>query len=82
MKTTTIKKVLKSLNLMVKYYKMYKTAVKKIWLCLILITICTACGTTKVSVQKPAEGTSTTITVTTNNPITTTPNTNISDLWK
>ena len=36
--------------------------------------LCVACGTTKVSVQKPAEGTSTTITVTTNNPITTTTN--------
>lgn len=38
-----------------------------------------ACGSTRVAVQKPAEGTSTTITVTTNNPITTNvdPNTNV-----
>lgn len=35
-----------------------------------------SCGSTKVAVSKPAEGTSTTITVTTNNPIQTnvTPN--------
>lgn len=41
---------------------------------LIICAICailTSCGSTKVSVSKPAEGTSTTITVTTNNPITT-----------
>lgn len=30
-----------------------------------------SCGTTKVAVSKPEQGTSTTITVTTNNPVTT-----------
>lgn len=38
---------------------------------LISIIILSSCGSTKVSVSQPAEGTSTTITVTTNNPITT-----------
>lgn len=39
---------------------------------LITITfITTACGSTKVAVERPAAGTQTTITVTTNNPITT-----------
>ena len=32
----------------------------------------TSCGTTRATITKPAEGTSTTITITTNNPITTT----------
>ncbi len=31
----------------------------------------TSCGVTKATISKPAEGTSTTITITTNNPITT-----------
>ena len=37
----------------------------------------TSCGTTKATITKPAEGTSTTITITTNNPITTNTNPNI-----
>ena len=37
----------------------------------------TSCGTTKATISKPAEGTSTTITITTNNPITTTTTPNI-----
>ena len=36
-----------------------------------------SCGTTKATISKPAEGTSTTITITTNNPITTTTTPNI-----
>ena len=37
-----------------------------------------SCGTTRATIQRPAEGTTTTITITTNNPITTdvTPNIN------
>lgn len=43
----------------------------------------TSCGVTKATISKPAEGTQTTITITTNNPITTNvePNTNL-QLWK
>ena len=37
----------------------------------------TSCGTTKATISKPAEGTMTTITITTNNPITTNTNPNI-----
>lgn len=37
----------------------------------IAAVLLTSCGSTKVAVSKPAEGTSTTITVTTNNPIST-----------
>ena len=37
----------------------------------------TSCGTTKATISKPAEGTCTTITITTNNPITTNTNPNI-----
>lgn len=34
----------------------------------------TSCGTTRATISKPAEGTTTTITITTNNPISTTTN--------
>lgn len=37
----------------------------------------TSCGTTKATISKPAEGTQTTITITTNNPITTNTNPNV-----
>lgn len=39
----------------------------------------TSCGVTKATIQRPAEGTVTTVTITTNNPITTntTPNVNL-----
>lgn len=40
-------------------------------LILILFASLTSCGSTKAVISKPAEGTSTTITITTNNPITT-----------
>lgn len=36
-----------------------------------------SCGTTRATITKPAEGTSTTITITTNNPITTNTNPNV-----
>lgn len=48
----------------------YRKALAKALAMLICGTL-TACGSTKVSVSKPAEGTSTTITVTTNNPVST-----------
>ena len=48
----------------------------KIWWCAVA-AILASCGTTKVSVSKPNEGSYTTITVTTNNPITTTPQTEV-----
>lgn len=38
----------------------------------------TSCGVTKATIQRPAEGTTTTVTITTNNPITTTTTPNIS----
>ena len=43
----------------------------------------TSCGITKATISKPAEGTQTTVTITTNNPISTNvePNTNV-QLWK
>lgn len=54
-----------------KNYVTMKTNIKKIWLfAAICICIC-ACGTTKVKVNRPDHGTYTTITVTTNNPIST-----------
>ena len=36
-----------------------------------------SCGTTRATITKPAEGTTTTITITTNNPITTNTNPNV-----
>lgn len=42
----------------------------------VILTL-TSCGTTRATITKPAEGTSTTITITTNNPITTTTTPNI-----
>lgn len=41
-----------------------------LWLLLMAASV-SSCGSTKVVVDKPAQGTQTTITVTTNNPITT-----------
>lgn len=59
--------VLEFITKSIKNFNSMKEKLKKIWFVAILITM-TACGTTQVSVQKPAEGTQTTITVTTNNP--------------
>lgn len=41
-----------------------------------LLGLC-SCGTTRATITKPAQGTSTTITITTNNPITTNTNPNV-----
>lgn len=54
----------------IKNYNNMKSKIEKIWFLAILLTLA-ACGSTKVSVDRPAAGTQTTITVTTNNPITT-----------
>lgn len=72
-----------------KIKRMWKKIRKAIYkgICVFFATIlCVGCGTTKAVVSKPAAGTSTVITITTNNPITTdvspdvqlklTPNTN------
>ena len=76
----TLKKIQKTLKALQVFlnsiYKNYKNMTKKIstiWACLILFALLSvqSCGSTKVSVEKPAQGTQTTITVTTNNPITT-----------
>lgn len=72
--TTKIRKTNKAVQTLIKNIiksiKQFKTSMKKICLISVLLALC-ACGSTKVSVDKPAQGTSTTITVTTNNPITT-----------
>ena len=44
---------------------------KKILFLATIISIVCSCGSTRVTVDRPATGTQTTITVTTNNPITT-----------
>lgn len=62
------KAVLEFIKKTIKNYNSMKEELKKIWL-MAMICAFASCGTTQVSVQKPAEGTQTTITVTTNNPI-------------
>lgn len=65
-------KALKTLHKnLIKSLKTYQNQMKKIVFILMCILTLMACGSTKVSVDKPASGTQTTITVTTNNPITT-----------
>lgn len=54
-----------------KNYQSMKKKIKTIWACVIACLILQSCGVTKATVSKPAAGTSTTITITTNNPITT-----------
>lgn len=77
MKTNKLQKRLKNLK---KAFTNYGKAIRKATskfhgeisksLALFFITITLfSCGSTKVSVSKPSEGTCTTITVTTNNPI-------------
>lgn len=73
-----IKKLKKTHNIFVSFitktiknYKLMKNQLNKIWALILLTVIICSCGSTKVTVSKPAEGTSTTITVTTNNPIST-----------
>lgn len=60
----------------IKNFISMKKKIKSIWL-FVLLFVMVSCGSTKVSVDKPAQGTSTTITVTTNNPITTEVNPNV-----
>ena len=48
-----------------------RAKMKKLMLFITFAVIATSCGSTRVSVDKPAQGTTTTITVTTNNPIST-----------
>ena len=76
-----LQKVVKRINLFVtqtiKNYKSMKQAIKKIMLVLVVSIVTCSCGSTKVAVDRPAQGTSTTITVTTNNPITTEVNPNV-----
>lgn len=50
---------------------------KKVIIIMTFAIIATSCGSTRVSVDKPAQGTTTTITVTTNNPISTEVNPNV-----
>jgi hypothetical protein len=59
-----IKNILKTLQT-------YRNDMKKITFLLAVTIMAAACGSTKVLVDKPATGTQTTITVTTNNPIST-----------
>lgn len=54
-----------------KTFQTYKNDMKKITFLLAVTMMVAACGSTKVLVDKPAAGTQTTITVTTNNPIST-----------
>lgn len=72
-----IKRIRLFLNQTYKNYISMKSAIKKIMLLLALAVMVSACGSTKVSVDRPAQGTCTTITVTTNNPITTEVNPNV-----
>lgn len=54
-----------------------KTIITAIAVIVAIIFGLTSCGTTKATITKPAEGTSTTITITTNNPISTNTNPNV-----
>lgn len=67
----TLKAINKFLNSIYKSYSSMKKQLSKIWLMLTLAFIMMSCGTTRVSVNRPDNGTYTQITVTTNNPITT-----------
>ena len=68
-------------NLSEKQQQKIKDAVKTIItaLAVIVATIfgLTSCGTTRATIAKPAEGSYTTITITTNNPISTNTNPNV-----
>lgn len=70
------------LNSVKQTWNKYKTDMKKILFMMLCIFCLMACGTTKVAVSRPQNGTYTQITVTTNNPITTDvkPDTNL-DLY-
>lgn len=58
--------------------KLSKEAYRKLWYIITALIAAigaalgfTSCGVTKATISRPSEGTSTTITITTNNPITT-----------
>lgn len=53
-----------------------KTAITAISVIIATIFGLSSCGVTKATIAKPAQGSYTTVTITTNNPITTTPNIN------
>lgn len=72
-----IKRINKFLLQTYKNYTKMKADIKKIIASLLILVVLTACGSTRVSVDRPSQGTSTTITVTTNNPITTEVNPNV-----
>lgn len=57
------------------YRKMFANIAKLFTLACGMVA-CISCSSTKVSVSKPLQGTTTTITVTTNNPVTTETNVN------
>lgn len=78
-----VKKTKKTINVIKNYFKQLVNNTKKlfekmktIWKPTVTIAILCflcSCGTTRATISKPAEGTVTTITITTNNPIETTP---------
>lgn len=74
----TIRKIQKTIKciftLFNQIYKCMKTTtnkIHKIWLMMSVVFCLMSCGVTKATISKPAQGTQTTITITTNNPITT-----------
>lgn len=62
---------------MKKWWKKTRKRIYKALCALFATLLCISCGTTRATITKPAEGTSTTITITTNNPITTTTTPNV-----
>ena len=70
-----LKKTIKTIYNFIKQtknnYNKMKLTIRTIWACVLACLILQSCGTTKATVSKPAAGTSTTITITTNNPVTT-----------
>lgn len=55
---------------------LFLALVKCFYICL-LTNVLVGCGVTKATISKPASGTQTTITITTNNPISTNVNPNV-----
>lgn len=62
------KKAMKKIKVILEKIKRF---LEKIIKGIVVLIGLTSCGSTKAVISKPAEGTSTTITITTNNPITT-----------
>lgn len=67
----TIKCIFTLFNQIYKCMKTTKNKIHKIWLMIFAVFCLISCGVTKATISKPAQGTQTTITITTNNPITT-----------